>query len=32
MDFSEIGIFPIEKTMESQDKQRYVFFMEGNVL
>ena len=29
MDFSEIRIFPLEKTMEIQ---RYVFCMEGNVL
>ena len=31
MDFYEIRIFPIEKTMERQDKQRYVFHMEVNV-
>ena len=31
MDFYEIRIFPIEKTMESQDKQRYVFHMQGKV-
>ena len=31
MDFYEIRIFPIEKTMERQDKQRYVFHMEVNL-
>ena len=32
MDFYEISIFPIEKAMKSQDKQRNVFHMEANLL